>query len=234
MAPLRAQNDIEFDPDITQEDFRQFSAIVSQAIFATPVEPARATGILGFDVGVAATAIEIDEDAQYWIDSVESDNDLVRSGYLLVPRLVASKGLSVVTVSASYAQIPSTDVKILGAAVDVPILKGTTVSPGVAVRGTYSQLSGIDEYELRNFGAEVFISKGFGPITPYAAAGYVRTDAEGHVNDAEGNQLLRLEDEFQNERITVGVRLSLLVPRIVVEATQGEERTYAAKISLGL
>jgi hypothetical protein len=233
VAPLRAQSDINFDPDITQEDFRHFSEIVSQAIFATPVEPARATGLLGFDIGVAATAIEIDEDAQYWINSVES-NDLVRSGYLLVPRVVASKGLSVVTVSASYAQIPSTDVKIIGAAVDIPILKGTTVTPGVAVRGTYSQLSGVDEYELRNFGAEVFISKGFGPITPYAAAGYVRTDAEGHIEDVDGSELLHLEDEFQNERITVGVRLSLLVPRIVIEATQGEELTYAAKISLGL
>jgi hypothetical protein len=41
-------------------------------------------------------------------------------------------------------------------------------------------------------------------------------------------------DEFDSNRITVGVKFSLLLPKIVVEATQGEERSYAAKVSFGL
>jgi hypothetical protein len=35
-------------------------------------------------------------------------------------------------------------------------------------------------------------------------------------------------------RYTVGVRISMFLPKLIVEATQGEERSYAAKISFGM
>src|SRR6266536_4628640 len=55
--PLRAQ-DIQFDPATTQQEFAQFSRTMGQAIFATPVQPARASSLLGFDVGIAATLVK--------------------------------------------------------------------------------------------------------------------------------------------------------------------------------
>lgn len=229
----RAQ-DIEFDPAITQEEFRTFSELVSQGIFATPVEPARAGSLLDFEVGIAATALPIDEEASYWLRSTPAgESELVQSGHVLVPRLVATKGLSFIGISASYAQIPGTDIKMMGANLDFPILKGNVAAPSINIRGTYTTLEGIDEFQLQNYGAEVFISKGFGPLTPYAAAGIVRTNAEGEVRDGDDEVVMHLEDEFQNERYTVGLRISLLVPKVILEATQGEERSYAAKISLG-
>src|SRR6185295_585368 len=61
IAPLaRAADEISFDPSITQADFAKFSRIVAQAVYASPVQPARASGILGFEVGVAATAVKVD------------------------------------------------------------------------------------------------------------------------------------------------------------------------------
>jgi hypothetical protein len=224
--------DVDFDPTTTQEEFHDFSAVVSQGIFATAVEPARATSLLGFDVGVAVTAVPIDDEAAYWVKSV-SDSDLARNGYFLVPRLVASKGLGAATVSATYAKVPDSEIKMFGAAVDVPIIKGTIATPTIALRGTYSQLQGVDQFKLKNYGVEASICKGFGPVMPYAAAGVVRTDSEGRI-EQNGVLLHRLEDQFDSKRITVGVRFSLLVPKIVLEATQGDERTYAAKISLGI
>lgn len=233
-APAAFAQEIDFDPAITQEEFRAFSEVMSQAIFATPVEPARAGSLLDFEVGVAATALPVDEEAAYWLRSTPAgESDLLMSGHVLVPRVVATKGLSVIGVSASYAVIPGTDVKMMGANLDVPIIRGSVATPSLNVRGTYSTLQGIEEYELSNYGAELFISKGFGPITPYAAAGIVRTNAAGEVRDENDSVLLRLEDEFQNERITLGVRISLLVPKIVIEATEGTERSYAAKVSIG-
>jgi hypothetical protein len=232
MTPALFAGDVTFDPTTTQEEFHDFSSVVSQGIFATPVEPARATSLLGFDIGVAATAVPIDEKAAYWVKSV-SDSDLARSGYFLVPRLVASKGLGAATVSATYAKVPDSEIKMFGASVDVPIIKGTVATPTLAIRGTYSQLQGVDQFKLKNYGAEAFLCKGFGPLMPYVGAGMVRTDSEGRV-EQNGALLYRLEDQFDSSRITVGLRISLLVPKIVIEATQGDERTYAAKISLGL
>jgi hypothetical protein len=90
----------------------------------------------------------------------------------------------------------------------------------------------VDEYDLKTYGVELFLSKGFGPITPYAAAGRMRSDATGRITIPAVARELR--DEFDQNRYTIGVRLSMLLPKIVIEATQGEERSYAAKVSFGL
>ena len=42
-----------------------------------------------------------------------------------------------------------------------------------------------------------------------------------------------LTDKSSLNRYTVGVRLSLFLPKLVVEATQAEVRSYAAKVSIG-
>lgn len=199
-------------------------------MFPTPVDPAVGRGLLRFDIGIAATAVPVNENAEYWVNAV--DSDLLTSGYLAVPKLVVSKGFFGLHASASYAQVPDSDATILGGSLDIPIIDGGIIRPTVSVRGSYAQLRGVDEYQMTVYGAEAFISKGIGPVTPYAAAGIMRTDAVGRIlfNDVE---VLRLLDEAEDERYTVGVRVSLLLPKITVEATQGQELTYSAKVSLG-
>jgi hypothetical protein len=224
--------DFSLDPVITEEQFSQFASIVGQSIYATPVEPASARGLLAFDIGVAAVGVPIDEEAAYWVNAV--DSDILNSGYLVVPRVVVSKGISVANLSASYARVPDTDVEIWGGAVDVPLIGGSLVTPSLSLRAAYSEIRGIEEVDMRTYGAEVFLSKAFGPITPYGAVGMARTDAEGRVPATELTPARILSTQNDDERLTVGLRISLLFPKIVVEATQGEERTYAAKVSFGL
>ncbi len=229
--PLAAQ-DIGFDPDITRAEFREFSSFVSQAIYATPVEPARSRGLASFDIGVMATAIPIDEEALYWTRAV--DSDFSTQGHLLVPRIVVSKGVSVANVSASYAQVPDSDIAVYGGSIDFPLYNGGLVRPTLGVRGSYAQIAGVDELDLKTYGAEVFLSKGFGPLTPYVGAGISRTSSRATIPATASTPEIRLIDEWDKNRITAGLRLSLYLPKIVIEATQGEELTYAAKISIGL
>lgn len=230
---MQAQSgsDIEFDPDITQAEFETFSSLLAQAIYATPVEPAHARGLLGFDIGVAATAVPVDPAATYWTKAV--NDDFTISDHVAVPRLVASKGLSFGTISATYAKVPDTDIQLWGAAYDMPLTSGGIASPTIALRGAYSQLRGVEQLDLTTYGAEVFISKGFGPITPYAAAGYARYNSEGRINGLPGGSTITLTDDGNMKRYTLGVKISMFIPKLVVEATQGEERSYAAKVSFG-
>lgn len=232
-SPLSA-GDIEFDPDITQEEFHAFSSLMGQVLYATPVDAARSESLLGFDIGVMATGIEVDEDASWWTAAV--GDDFSSNGYVFAPRIVASKGLGFANVSASYGRISDSDIELLAGAVDVPILRGSLVTPTVAVRGAYSTLRGIEEFDLQTYGVEAFISMSFGPVTPYAGAGVTRVESTGRVtyDGPTPVPIPDLEDEFDQERFTLGVRLSLLVPKIVVEVTEGEERSYAAKVSLGI
>lgn len=206
--------------------------MVGQAIYATPVEPAEGGSLFGFDIGVAVTAIEIDQTAEYWLRSVEGD--ITTDGYLLVPKIVATKGFGRLNLSASYAAIPEADVAVWGATVDLGVLEGGLTRPTLGLRGTWADLRGVDALDLTTLGIEAYVSKRFGPLTPYAGVGMTRVDSEALIPATAVTDELLLSDELDDERITVGVRLSLLLWKIVVEATEASERTYAAKFSFSL
>src|SRR5713226_4991318 len=153
--PLCAQ-DVKFDPKlVTQATFSKFSRIVGQAIFATPVQPARASGFLGFDAGVAATIVPVDENASYWRAAVPANSSFTTHGYIGVPRLVASKGFGFGTISGTYAKISNSGIATWGGAFDMPLLRGGVLKPELALRVSYSALSGIDVFREKTYGAEV-------------------------------------------------------------------------------
>jgi hypothetical protein len=225
--PLAAQ-DISFDPRITDAEFEKFSRVIAQGIYPTPVQPARATGLLGFDVGVAGTAVSIDKNSLWW--QYATDHDFSTNGYVGVPRLVASKGFGFATISGSYAKLGSSGIKTYGATVDFPIFRGTVVTPEIALRGSYATITGADVFKQKVYGAEAFISKGFGPVMPYAAIGRTLSDSTGTITVPVAHSI---HDQSKVNRITAGVRLSLLVPKIAVEVTKAEVTSYAAKVSFG-
>lgn len=179
-------------------------------------------------MGVAATAVPVDTNAAYWQHAVNDDFSI--SNYVAVPRVVVSKGLSSATISAMYSRVQGSSINVWGGALDVPIINGGLLKPTLALRGSYAKLGGVDSYDLTTYGVEVFLSKGFGPLTPYAAYGRARSNAEGRVTTPE----LVFRDRHEDQRVTLGLKLSLLLPKIVIEATQAEKRSYAAKISFGL
>ena len=191
------------------------------------MQPARATGLLGIDVGVAGTAVSIDKSSTWWQYSV--GHDFSTSGYVGVPRLVASKGFSAGTISGSYAKLGNSGIKTYGGSVDLPIFRGTLVTPELALRGSYATITGADVYKQKVYGVEAFISKGFGPVMPYGAIGRMRNDATGTIPQVSRS----IHNSSDINRITAGVRLSLLVPKIAVEVTKAEVTSYAAKVSFG-
>jgi hypothetical protein len=230
--PLRAQSDINFSNLVTQADFAKFSHVVAQGIFPTPVQPARATGLVGFEVGIAGTAVSIDKNATWWKRAV--GKDFSSSGYVGVPRIVASKGFGGGTISGSYAKLGNSGIKTWGGSLDVPLIRGTVATPEIALRASYATLTGSNVYKQKVYGVEAFISKGFGPVMPYGAIGRMRNDARGIVSLGPALPAFRtISDRSNINRYTAGVRLSLLVPKIAVEVTKAEVTSYAAKISFG-
>src|SRR5258708_4569584 len=101
-----ANGTVSFSSSITDSEFRKFSRVLAQGIFATPVQPARASGVLSFDIGVAATLVNVDENAAYLKHSVS--NSITTHGYVGVPRLVVVKGIGVRTRSATYSKRTNT------------------------------------------------------------------------------------------------------------------------------
>jgi hypothetical protein len=229
--PARAADKVRFNPAITQAEFRKFSRVLAQGIFASPVQPARASGVLSFDVGVAATLVNVDQNAAYLRHSVS--NSITTHGYVGVPRLVVVKGIGAGTISATYAKVSNSGIQTYGGAIDVPLIRGSVTMPELGFRASYAQINGINVYKLKTYGAEAFISKGIGPFTPYGAVGRMRSDARGTVVATTLTPGFTLTDKSNFNRYTVGVRFSLFLPKIAIEATQAEVRSYAAKVSFG-
>jgi hypothetical protein len=230
--PLLAEDGINLSFGLTDADFQKFSMLIGQAVYPTPVEPARGSGILHVDLGVAATVLKIDTSASYWKNSVQGD--FTRSGYVGVPRLVVSKGFGKGTISGSYAQINGTKAKTYGGSLDIPIIDGGLINPALTLRAAYGTVTGVDRFSLKTYGAEAFLSKGFGPLMPYAAIGRMRVKSSGSSEATMGIVGPKLFASSKDvNRYTVGVRISMLVPKLVIEATQAEQRSYAAKVSFG-
>lgn len=224
--------DFTFNPAITQQDFQKFSRLISQGIFPSPIAPAGASGLLRFDIGVAATGVQVDPNALYWTRAVSKDIT-VASNYVGVPRLVVSKGLSAATVTGSYAKLQDTSGSILGGTLDVPIINGGLVSPTLALRGSYSTLRGVDVYKNNTYGLELFLGKGFGPVTPYGAVGKQRGNATGIIPATTRTPEITLHDRSTITRYTVGAAFNLVIVHLNVEANQAEARSYGAKIAFG-
>jgi hypothetical protein len=231
IAANAADGKISFSPSITQSEFRKFSRVIAQGIFASPVQPARSSGILSFDIGVAANLVNVDQNAAYFSHSVS--NSIATHGYVGVPRLVVMKGIGSGTISATYAKVSKSGIATYGGAIDVPLIRGSVAIPELGLRASYATLSGTNVYKLRTYGVETFISKGIGPFTPYAAVGRMRIDARGSVLATAITPEFTLTDRSSFNRYTVGVRFSLFLPKISIEATQAEVRSYAAKVSFG-
>ncbi len=184
-----------------------------------------------FDIGIAATGIHVNTDSPFW-GAIHQDIT-VSHGYVGVPRLVVSKGLSAATISISYAQVEHTNGSMIGGTLDVPIINGGTLKPTLALRGAYATLRGIDVYRLDTYGLELFLGKGFGPVTPYGFYGKQRGDAHGTIPATKVTPEITLTDRSTFSRYGLGVQFNVVVFRLDVEATQAEERSYSAKLSFG-
>lgn len=202
--PLSAQAydfDFEINPvTANQSDFRSVAEDMSATFNAKSLSPAESGSIAGFAVGVFASYVPT-EDSAAWQRLIGEKVDEVGTVGLIV-----QKGLPFgIDLGASYAAVPGADARVFGAEVRVEVVEGDLITPAISLRGSYSELSGIDDLDYDSYGLDLSISKGFGPLTPYAGVGYVWSSFEA---DPQFN----LRDENVDEaHLFIGLRLSALV-----------------------
>lgn len=230
-GPPHAAHAAKYDiiiPDgvLSQSMFKDLSEQVGLAVAYHPLAPAEPLGLLGFDIGVEVTAIDIDEGEPFWT-AVNAD----LPGYLAFPKLHAQKGLPFgLDLGLVYTQVPSSNIGMWGAEVKWAILKGTLATPALALRGSYTTLFGVDNLDVSTYGADLSISKGFGPFTPYAGIGQVATTSSSDATALGGGAL-------QDESISathgfIGAKLSFLMLSFVAEADFAAIPTYGLRLNL--
>jgi hypothetical protein len=191
------------------------------------IAPAAPQGLTGFDVGVEASFFKVD--TALWDKVLNTDTP----GYLPVPKLHVRKGLPFgIDLGASYAMLPASNIKVVAGEIQYAILDGSVALPALAVRGHYSTLLGVDDLDLKTYGADAVVSKGFLIFTPYAGVGVLRSAGKYAGNDPLLKANLK-DQSATTPRIFGGVQMSMALLRLTLDAEFADMPIYTAKVSLG-
>lgn len=204
----------------SQSDFRLLSEDLGATLSYKPLSPGEPLGVTGVDLGIEVTATQLQNPAIFGAASGETTDTL----YL--PKLHMHKGLPFgLDIGGSYAAVPDSNIKVWGAELRYAILKGSTTTPALALRGSYSALEGVDQLKLNTTGVDLSISKGFAMLTPYAGIG--RVWVRSMPDQATGLS----EENFELGKLFVGLNVNLAVVNIAVEGDKtGDATSYGLKV----
>lgn len=223
-----AKYDFTIPATLANDTFKDLVKEAGAVVAYRGVAPAEPQGLTGFDIGVEASFFKVDNGL--WDQVIDSGDT---PSYLGVPRVHVRKGLPFgIDLGASYAMVPDSNIKVLGGELQYAIMDGSTALPALAVRGHYSTLLGVDDVDLKTYGADAVVSKGFLMFTPYVGAGMLRTKGEYAGNN--GILQANLQDQSDTStRVFGGVQVAMALLRITLDAEYAEIPVYTAKISLG-
>jgi hypothetical protein len=207
---------------LSQTQFIELTESLGAATHYKSVAPAEGLGTIGFDMGIEASSTDIDGAT---FDA--ASNGSFGSSELRLARLHVHKGLPFgLDVGASVSRILDTDITVIGGEIRYSLIDGSTMSPALALRASYSQLQGFSNVDVNSSALELTVSKGILMLTPYAGVGVVRTKAK--PNDVGD---LRSETVDQ-EKLYVGLTVNLgLAFTLEIDRT-GDYRTYSAKAGI--
>ena len=209
---------------LNQSEFKSFSEDMSSAVSYKPVTPAEPLGILGFDLGVEVTDTKVQNPALW----TAVTNGASTSSSVILPKLHMFIGLPLnIDVGAFYSEVPNSNIKLYGGELRYAILEGGTATPAVAIRGSMSQMTGVDQLSFSTKGLDVSISKGFTIFTPYAGIGEVWADSTPN-----GIPTLTKES-FSQFKYFVGGNLKFLFMNMALEYDKtGSAQSYSAKLGV--
>jgi len=219
-------NDIQLLTTIIQSEFENLSRELGLSLSYIPLAPAEPLGITGFDIGIEATMADIGAGEIYWQKAV-ADQSVPST--LIIPKIHAQKGLPFgIDLGIIYSAVPDTNIALLGGEVKWAFIKGSAVTPSLALRGTYTKLLGVDDIDLHTYSADLSVSKGFGMLTPYAGVGQVWIESKEKV------ALLNLDKASLSEtKFFLGVKLSLAILNFVAEADFSDIPMYSLRANIG-
>jgi hypothetical protein len=207
----------------SQAEFRLLSEDLGAALSFKPLAPAEPLGITGFDIGVAATATSLEHSAV--LKKVTSSSGFSTA---VVPSLHVTKGLPFgIDVGAIYMMVPKIEVTLWGLHAKYAILDGGIGTPALAVRGSYTRVSGIDQLDFDTKGLDLSLSKGIANLTPYVGVGTV------WVTSTPKNAGPLTEEKFNQTKVFGGLNVSLALLNMAFEVDKtGDALSYGAKVGL--
>ncbi len=216
----------EIRSDAPEASFRLFHERFASAVYHYPRHGAKPLGIIGFEAYADVAVDRGFDDEPFFRDVVSGD---LPADTLGVARIGARKGLpGNFDVGVAYGRALDGDLELISGDLQWALLDGGAVSPALSFRLTGTQNIDSGAYQLEQYGAEAFISKGFAILTPYAGVGYVWD--EGTLDRGDGTRVSHDDSRFVAYG---GVVLNLLLPKIVVEVESADHVQGAVRLAFG-
>ena len=224
VATPAVAKDVEINPatcpGTCQAQFDSVAKDLVAAITYKAMGPAEATGVAGVGIGIVGVYVPVSEKADWSTVTGSNFSGLPLAG------LQVTKGLPLnIDVGAFYTKVPSTNASLYGAEARYAFLPGSTVAPAIALRGSYVKMTGVDSFSLDSKAADVELSKGLGPITPYVGVGYVWGTADPDATPGLKTAKVNKTNAYIGARFSLG--LMELTPEI---GTVGGTVTYGARL----
>ncbi len=218
--------DIDTLQSLVQSEFRDLSENLGAAVSFKPMIPAEGLGITGFDIGIGVSTTKINSDA-IW-KKVASANDF--PNYLTIPSLRIHKGLPYdIDLGFTATVVPSSNIKLYGGELRWAVLPGSTLTPAVALRASYTTMTGVEVLGFNTMGLDASVSKGFAFFTPYAGIGTVKISSKPLIDT--GGFLNK--ESFYRTKFFVGTNINMALLNLALEADRtGSVTSYGAKIGL--
>jgi hypothetical protein len=217
-----AAKDITNIGGLTQSQFHGITQDLGSALSYKPLAPAEPLGLFGFDLGVAVTDTKIKNTDAFNAAGAGNISDIA------VPSLRFNLGLPFsFDVGAMVGSVPGTNVRLYGGELRWAFIKGSTTMPAIALRGSYTQLGGVDQLDFNTKGVDLSISKGFAMFTPYGGIGKVWvTGTPKNIPTSTPS-----EESFSQNKYFVGVNMNFVLINIALEADKtGEDTSYGLKL----
>lgn len=217
-----AADDLDSLDALSQAQFQLLAEDLSGVLSYKGLQPAEPYGVIGFDVGLETSVVRVENEGVWQQAGVDASS-------VPIARLAVTKGLPLgFDVGGFIATAPGTGFKNYGAQLRYAMVEGGVAMPAVGLRAAVTRLEGVDQLAFDTRSLDVSISKGFGPVTPYAGYGRVWATA------TPGADTGLSEVDVDGNRAFAGVRFSLVVLQFVLEAERiGDATGYSAKLGFG-
>jgi len=217
-----ATNDINISSLVSQSEFDGLSQDLGAVTSYKQMQGSSSEGITGFDVGLNLADTQVNHKTA-WSDATGSSVSNVPFANVTI-----SKGLPFgFDIGGEYAFVPGSNVHLYGVEGRYAILDGGLTEPAVSLRAAYTHLTGVTGLSFHTTSLDLSVSKGFGPITPYAGVGEVWTNSSPDASTGFTSSNSSNAEFFAGVSFNLGVHLSLQYDHLAGNST------YSLKLGFG-
>src|SRR5579859_2089774 len=217
-----AKDHITISAALGQQNFNDLSEDLGAVTSYKQLEGATSEGITGFDLTVDAGSTQVGHQAAW---NAATGNSVSSVPFADVR---VTKGLPFgFDIGGEYSTVPGSNISLYGAELRYAILDGGIAEPAIGVRAGYTHLTGVDKLSYHTTNLDVSISKGFGPVTPYAGVGEVWSNSSPDASTGLTSSNASNAEVFAGVTFDLGVHLGLEYNHLAGNTT------YTLKLGFG-